>query len=300
MNNITVLGIDRQIKTHKKDPSLPIDIIQIIRHQATECPHTGEYNELDALGSYLCRGCGGVLFRSHNKFHASCGWPSFDDAIQGNVLERPDADGQRTEILCQRCLAHLGHIFVGEGLTPKNKRYCVNSKSLDFVPHTQLLDSREIILATGCFWGVQYYLDRLPGVVKTEVGYTGGHTDSPSYEAVCSGSTGHFEATRVLYDPSQLEDAELLKYFFEIHDPTQANGQGPDRGQQYQSAIFYYTEAQKAAAETLMAQLQQQNLRVATQLFPVSIFWPAEDSHQKYYEKHGQEPYCHIHTKRFS
>lgn len=282
-----------------KTPSLMPEIRRIIRDKATEYPFTGEYDKKDVAGSYLCRQCGLALFRSQTKFHSGCGWPSFDEEIKGTVAQFLDADGMRSEIVCARCHAHLGHVFHGEKLTAKNTRHCVNSASLDFVPDTTVLDTEEVILAAGCFWGVEYYFKKLDGVLKTQVGYIGGAKNNPTYEEVCSGNTGHVEAIRIVYDTKKLNFTDVVKYFFEIHDPTQRDGQGPDLGEQYISVIFYYDEKQKNIAEELIQQLEAKNMSIATQLIPVSIFWPAEEYHQDYYEKTKKAPYCHHYVKRF-
>lgn len=282
-----------------KTASLPDIVRAVVYNKGTEQPFSGEYDNFGDAGTYLCRQCGLALFRSTTKFHSGCGWPSFDEEVVGAVKRETDKDGMRTEILCHRCGAHLGHVFIGEQFTAKNTRHCVNSLSLDFVPNMTVTDTEEAIFAAGCFWGVEYYLKRLPGVLKTEVGYIGGHLKKPSYNDVCRGDSGHYEAIRVLYDPSVLSYEQLVKYFFEIHDPTQRDGQGPDHGEQYLSAIFYYDDMQKATAENLIALLTQKGFKLATRLLPVSIFWRAEDYHQDYYKKNGKQPYCHTYTKRF-
>lgn len=282
-----------------KTKSLTPQLLHVIRDKGTEYPFTGEYNELDEPGTYLCRQCGLALYHAQTKFHSGCGWPSFDEEIPGNVLTEPDADGHRYEILCARCKAHLGHVFKGEGFTPKNMRHCVNSLSLDFVPNLTVKDTEEAIFAAGCFWGVEYYLKKLPGVLKTEVGYIGGHKQNPSYEDVCSGTTGHLEAIRVVYDPTKINYHDLVKYFFEIHDPTQTTGQGPDLGEQYLSAVFYFNDTQKNTAQELIEELTQKGYNVVTKLLPASTFWPAENYHQDYYTKTAKSPYCHHYTKRF-
>jgi len=282
-----------------KTASLPHDILNVVKDKGTERPFTGEYNDFGDAGTYLCRQCGLPLFYSQSKFHSGCGWPSFDDEIKNTVTRETDTDGRRTEILCARCHAHLGHVFTGEGLTAKNLRHCVNSLSLDFVPVADVKDTEEAIFAAGCFWGVEYYLQKLPGVLRTEVGYTGGHQSHPSYKEVCSGTTGHYEALRVLYDPTRLSYKDLVKYFFEIHDPQQKNGQGPDLGSQYHSAIFYYDDAQKKAALEVIAELEKMQYQLATQVLPVSVFWRAENYHQDYYTKMQKEPYCHRYEKKF-
>lgn len=282
-----------------KSASLTPQQQRIIQEKATEYPFSGQYNDLEEAGTYLCRRCGLALFRGQSKFHSGCGWPSFDEEIPDAVEYKLDADGHRTEILCNRCHAHLGHVFQGEQFTQKNKRHCVNSASLDFVADRHVQDTEEAIFAAGCFWGVEYYFKKLPGVLKTEVGYAGGIVENPTYEQICSGKTGHFEVIRVIYDPGKISYEALVKYFFEIHDPTQTNGQGPDLGQQYLSVIFFYNDEQKRVANSLIKQLQEKNLKIATQLLPVHTFWPAENYHQDYYTKTGKQPYCHHYQKRF-
>lgn len=282
-----------------KIATLTPEILRITRDQGTEPAHSGAYCHFNEEGTYLCRQCGLALFRSHQKFNSACGWPSFDDELPLAILRVADQDGRRTEIRCARCKAHLGHVFEGEQYTAKNLRHCVNSLALEFVKSTGVEDSEEAIFAGGCFWGIQYYLDRLPGVLKTEVGYTGGHQSHPSYREVCRGATGHYEATRVVYDPAVLSYEKLAQYFFEIHDPTQANGQGPDLGEQYRSGIFYLDEAQQKVALELMNALEAKGFRPVTRLLPAQIFWPAEEDHQHYYDKTGKAPYCHAYTSRF-
>ncbi len=281
-----------------KTNSLTPKALYVIKDKGTEPPFTGEYNEFSGIGTYLCRQCGLALFRSDSKFTSSCGWPSFDDEMADSVRQQREADG-RTEILCTRCDAHLGHVFKGEGYTAKNQRYCVNSLSVDFVQDPHVKDTDEAILAAGCFWGVETLFKKLPGVVKTEVGYTGGHAAHPGYREVCRGSTGHIEAIRVIFDIEKLDYEDVIKYFFEIHDPTQKNGQGPDIGDQYLSKIFYYDQAQLDTAKAVMQILKNKNYDLATTLEPAAIFWPAEEYHQDYYEKTGKTPYCHFYQPKF-
>ncbi len=283
----------------EKTASLPDIILAVVREKGTERPFSGEYDDFGESGTYLCRQCGLALFRSKTKFHSGCGWPSFDEEITGAVTRKPDADGIRIEIVCSRCHAHLGHVFLDEKFTKKNTRHCVNSLSLDFVPQQDVVDTEEAIFAAGCFWGVEYYLKKLPGVLKTEVGYTGGSKKNPSYQEVCAGTTGHVEAIRVIYDPSKINYDKLVSYFFEIHDPTQTSGQGPDLGEQYLSVIFYYNEEQKKIALKRMHELEKLGYRIATKLRPVSPFWRAELYHQDYYQKTGKQPYCHRYEKKF-
>jgi peptide methionine sulfoxide reductase msrA/msrB len=155
------------------------------------------------------------------------------------------------------------------------------------------------LFASGCFWGTEYYFQRAPGVLATRVGYTGGHRDNPTYRQVCSGTTGHAEVVEVVYDPNRTTYEALARLFFETHDPTQVNRQGPDIGEQYRSEVFYLDEEQKAVAERLIGILRDKGLNVTTRVTPASTFWPAEDYHQQYYMHNGKTPYCHFYTPRF-
>ncbi len=215
----------------------------VIKEKGTEVAWTGKYNDLKDAGTFICKQCGQALFRSEDKFDSRCGWPSFDDEIEGAVKRVPDADGMRTEIVCSNCGAHLGHVFEGEGFTDKNLRHCVNSVSMDFVAGDQVEGRYEkAILAGGCFWGVEYFLQKMDGVKLVVSGYTGGKIKNPSYREVSTGRTGHAEAVKVVYDPDKVSYEEVLRTFLEIHDPTQVNRQGPDIGEQYRSAIFFMND----------------------------------------------------------
>jgi len=279
--------------------SLTPFVLAVACQKATEHPFSGRFLKITHDGTYLCRRCGLALWNTHQQFSSHCGWPSFDDRNPDAIEEIPDADGLRTEILCARCHSHLGHVFHGEGFTDKNHRDCVNSVMLDFVPSLSVQDTEEVIVAGGCFWGVEYWLKQIPGVLLTECGYTGGQLEYPSYEDVCQSNTGHFEAVRVVYDKNITDASTIYQLFFETHDPSQAFGQGPDIGPQYKSAVFYYDEHQKNQATMLIEKLSQKGFKIATQLKPVEVFWPAEEYHQQYYDKLQKKPYCHIYTKRF-
>ncbi len=265
----------------------------IILEKGTEPPFSGEYWDRFEEGLYRCRQCASPLYRSSDKFESNCGWPSFDDELPGAVTRSLDADGRRTEITCSSCGGHLGHVFTGEQFTPKDTRHCVNSLSLEFIP------ARRAVFASGCFWGPQYFFDRAEGVLATFTGYTGGSIEHPTYRQVCSGKTGHVEAVEVLYDPKITSFEKLAKLFFETHDPTQEDGQGPDIGEQYQSVLFYGNEQERSTAENLLSQLKEKGLTPATRIRPLAEFWPAEDYHQHYYDKQQGYPACHRYTQRF-
>ena len=270
----------------------------VIINKGTERPFTGKYNDHFKIGIYACRQCGAPLYRSDDKFKTSCGWPGFDDEFKGAVKKTLDADGRRIEITCAKCGAHLGHVFTGEQVTPKDTRHCVNSISMAF-EGTDSKKLRRAIFAGGCFWGVEYLMQKAPGVILVSSGYTGGTKDYPSYKEVCSGKTGHAEAVEVVYDPQKTDFEKLAKLFLEIHDPTQINRQGPDVGSQYRSAIFYFTGEEKKSAEKLLKILKDKGLKVATKIEAASRFWPAENYHQDYYKIKGKTPYYHVYTKRF-
>lgn len=286
-------------KTSMKYNKLTSAEKKVIIDKGTEMPFSGEYYKFTGNGTYICKQCYAALFLSENKFDSGCGWPSFDEEIKGAVNKTTDADGIRTEITCANCSAHLGHVFYGEELTDKNTRHCVNSISMLFVPDKNTAANDTAVFASGCFWGTQYFLDKQDGVISTTVGYTGGITENPTYQQVCSGTTGHLEAVQVVFDTAKVSYETICKYFFETHDFTQTNGQGPDVGDQYLSAIFYRTMEQKAIAQKLIKVLEDKGYKVATTLMPARKFWKAEAYHQDYYDTKGTTPYCHAYRKIF-
>ncbi len=156
------------------------------------------------------------------------------------------------------------------------------------------------IFAGGCFWGVQYYFEKAKGVTNTVVGYIGGHVVNPTYEDVCSHTSGHYEAIKVTYDPSITNYESMARLFFNIHDPTQTDGQGPDIGEQYMSVIFYQDDNQRQIAQKLIDMLSKKGIRVATQLKKATVFYPAESYHQHHYDHEGTMPYCHRFIDKFN
>lgn len=270
----------------------------VILHKGTERAFSGELYKHKEDGVYHCKQCDAPLYKSQSKFESGTGWPSFDDAIEGAVKRIKDADGRRVEIVCANCGGHLGHVFYGEGFTAKNTRYCVNSVSLKFEK-----EKAEVIqkayFAGGCFWGVEYYLEKQEGVVSVVSGYMGGTLKNPTYADVSSGRSGHLEVVEVSYDPSKVNYETLARLFFEIHDPEQTNGQGPDIGSQYLSALFVNDEKERQIAQKLIKTLEEKGYKIATKILPKETFYKAEDYHQDYYEHKGSKPYCHGYVKRF-
>ena len=175
-----------------------------------------------------------------------------------------------------------------------------NSAPVTLLPAAPAQAGNEtLILASGCFWGTEYFLKRIDGVLSTTVGYTGGHVENPSYEQVCGKRTGHYEACLVEFDPKRTTAEEVLRTFFETHDPTQVNGQGPDLGPQYRSAVFYQNDAQRDLTQSLIGLLTAMGLEVATEVLPAQAFYSAEGYHQDYYDMKGGTPYCHGYRKLF-
>jgi peptide methionine sulfoxide reductase msrA/msrB len=275
---------------------------RVIVYKGTERAFTGEYDKFYKEGIYVCKRCGAELYKSTDKFNSGCGWPSFDDEVPGAVRRTTDADGFRTEITCNACDAHLGHVFLNEGFTDKNTRHCVNSVSLEFIParDSDKVDRDTAYFAGGCFWGVEYYLEQARGVKSVESGYMGGRTENPDYREVSSHKSGHAEVVQVVFNPAEISYEEVARIFFEIHDPTQMNRQGPDVGNQYRSEVFYLRVEQKETAARLVSLLEKKGLNVVTRISPAAPFWKAEDYHQDYYKRHGGTPYCHSRVDRFS
>lgn len=281
-------GKEKFVSMNRSRNNLTPEEELVIVRKGTERPFSGKYNDFFNAGVYICRRCGALLYRSEDKFKTTCGWPGFDDEFPGAVRRVPDADGKRTEITCARCGAHLGHVFTGEHLTPKNVRHCVNSVSLEFVPAAKFAERKTAYFAGGCFWGVEYLFEQKNGVYYAESGYMGGRLEKPTYKDVCSGKTGHYETVKIVYNPGKITYEELVKYFFENHDPEQADGQGPDKGEQYKSVIFTSDDKELEICRKRMKVLEDNGIHPLTQILPVFRFWKAEDYHQNYYSKNGR------------
>ncbi len=306
---------------------------EVLRCHGTERPGSSALNAEKRAGTFLCAGCGQELFDSGTKFESGTGWPSFYAAKDGAVGTSEDRSHlmARVEVHCSRCGGHLGHVFP-DGPNPTGLRYCMNGLALGFAPKDAAapaakpqpgartnppmpVPDRHAVLGTplagpfpagleqaifgmGCFWGAEKTFWSIPGVYTTAAGYAGGDTVHPTYKEVCSGRTGHAEVVLVVFDPAKVTYDDLLRVFWENHDPTQGMRQGHDVGTQYRSAIYVTSDAQGAAAlrtaGAYEAELMKRGYpRVTTEIRQAPPVYYAEEYHQQYLHK-NPDGYCGI------
>ena len=259
----------------------------ILKEKGTEPPFSGKYNDFYDAGVFVCRACKAPLYESNTKFDSGCGWPSFDDEINGAIVRYDDLSlgRRRTEICCAKCDGHLGHVFHGEKITKKNTRHCVNSLSIQFKSYKNL---QKATLGGGCFWTIQHSYNNTNGVYLTQCGYMGGNTKNPSYEEVCSGIPNHAEVVELYFDDLVISYEKILDIFWQIHNPTTINKQGNDVGTQYRSIIFYESDQQKKLACDSMKKHQTKiTKKIVTQITARHKFYRAEEYHQNYFEKNN-------------
>lgn len=288
---------------------------RVTQEDGTEPAFQNAYWDNKEEGIYVDIIDGTALFSSTDKYKSGTGWPSFTKPItEDHLTLKKDYKLiiPRTEVRSQKANSHLGHVF-NDG-PDGGLRYCLNSASLRFVPKEKMVEegygdylylfgegekesalpstkvaSYEIAsFAAGCFWGVENIFESQKGVIDAVSGYMGGHLDRPTYEEVSTGTTGHAETVQVTYDPLQISYETLLDLFWRMHDPTTPNRQGPDIGPQYRSAIFYYSDEQKAAAEKSLKDFDRSGVfddPVVTEIAAASGFTEAEKYHQNYYDR---------------
>jgi len=307
-------------ETSELKKKLSSEQFAVTQQCGTEPPFHNPYWNNHEAGLYVDVVSGEPLFSSLEKFDSGTGWPSFTEPVKGAEIVEKKEGGfgmARTEVRSKIADSHLGHVFDDGPSDKGGLRYCINSASLKFIPvqemdqagYGQYLEPfvkagvvkapthETAILAGGCFWGMEEIIRKIPGVLKTTVGYSGGSTANPTYEEVCTGGTGHAEAIQVEFDSSKLSYDGLLDYFFRMHDPTTLNRQHNDIGTQYRSAIFYTSEDQKKIAEAAKARWDKSgkfNRPITTEITAATKFYSAEEYHQKYLVKNPGGYTCHV------
>lgn len=285
-------------EVRERSSKLTAEQYNVTQRAGTESAFCGGLLDNKRTGVYACIVCELPLFSSEHKFDSGSGWPSFFAPFDADhVDERADRGHgmERIEIACRRCSAHLGHVFP-DGPRPTSRRFCLNSASMKFSETDADTKTEVAYFAGGCFWGIEHYFQKGPGVISAESGYMQGHVDNPTYDQVCREDTGHAEVVKVVFDPEQISYERLVEAFFVMHDPTQLDRQGPDIGRQYRSGLYTTSDEQAEQAKSEIAKLERNGAfdgrPIVTEVEPARAFWKAEEYHQDYLEKHPGR-YCH-------
>lgn len=294
----------------------------VIFEGGTEKAFDNEYWDNKSDGIYVDVISGKPLFSSKNKFDSGSGWPSFTKPIENNIIKEKTDNSYnmtRVEVRSIDSNIHLGHVFNDGPENEGGMRYCINSASLKFIPKEELkkegyeeyLDIFEnkkednyqkAVLAGGCFWGMEDLFAKLDGVIDVVNGYCGGNIANPTYEIISLGISNHAESIEITFDPNKISYEKILRFFFQIHDPTTLNRQGNDIGSQYRSAIFYLNEKQKQIAQDLIDKANKSKLfpgKIVTQLQKFDKFYKAEEYHQNYLENNPGGYSCHVIRKEW-
>ncbi len=307
--------VDAKEKFKSKIKELSPLQFKVTQKDGTEPPFKNEYWDNKEEGIYVDVVSGEALFSSKEKYKSGTGWPSFSKPLEEkNIVEKTDFGflGKRIEIRSKNADSHLGHVFT-DGPKPSGLRYCMNSASLRFISKDKLKDegyaqyeelftktkkqSEYIIVAGGCFWGMEDLIKKEVGIIDTIVGYTGGNVPNANYQVVKTGTSGHAESVKITYDPSKTDLSKILLFFFKIHDPTTKNQQGNDVGTQYRSTIFAKNEDQKKIANEVIKKveaLKRFKDPIVTTIEKESEFYTAEDYHQDYLTKNPGGYTCHF------
>lgn len=286
---------DRQVRKSEEEwrAQLTPEQYRVARKKETERPFTSELYGSFEPGVYRCVCCGTELFESSEKFESGTGWPSFTQPIKENAVayHLDVSQGmQRIETTCNTCEAHLGHVFP-DGPKPSGLRYCINGVALEKVRNS----GEKATFGGGCFWCTEAVFKEVKGVLSVESGYSGGTVPNPSYQAVCSGMTGHAEVVQITFDPEVVSYADLVRLHLSSHDPTTLNRQGADIGTQYRSVIFAHDAEQERIAKQVIADMRTLfDSPIVTEVQPFTAFFKADDYHQDYYEKNPDARYCQV------
>lgn len=301
---------------------------EVTQQCGTEPPFKNEFWDNHEPGLYVDIVDGTPLFSSLDKFDSGTGWPSFVRPVSEDLTVRKEDRShgmRRVEARSKKADSHLGHVFDDGPRDRGGERWCINSASLRFIPLADLekegygewkarvtgktedaprkqtdatpsTATETAILAGGCFWGMEELIRKEPGVLEVEAGYTGGWLENPKYDDTHDSKSGHAESVKITFDPKKTTYGALLDFFFKIHDPTTKDRQGNDVGSQYRSAIFYVNDAQKAEAQKALERAQKSGRwkrPIVTEIAAASKWWPAEDYHQDYLQKHPGGYTCH-------